>query len=329
VKNQEHINSSTGSLLDKAYRCLKAGDAEAALGFLDEELTVNFENREAVFAEKVLKWWLEKMSSLGRFSSDIEKGCYILSQWKLYYVFAAQLEADSGSDFDTCQYVLKHFVYSKALLCFSELLDGGMNRHDPELLFFVGKCYKGTGDYDSALNYIEQAARFERDNVAVLSELADVKALLGDERQAKALLREAFFLDPQGIDLRSLECEFLKRLVAELHNMKVTGAALPEWLPVLGSLLGVFSVKRELKSAELGRLKQSIFALENELRLRNDPIVKPRLLNRYIWLLDHYENEIRKAGLTENEIMEFQSFIEQTKIKFKILSPKIFAEFMS
>ena len=55
------------------------------------------------------------------------------------------------------------------------------------------------------------------------------------------------------------------------------------------TLHGVFAVKRELKPLELGRLRQTIFALEQDVASGAAlPATTPRLLNHYFWLIDHY-----------------------------------------
>jgi hypothetical protein len=90
---------------------------------------------------------------------------------------------------------------------------------------------------------------------------------------------------------------------------------LGEWIPVYGYLWGVFSIKRELKQMEVGRLKQSIFSMEAEYEAnpaRRD-VLKPRLLNRYFWLIDHYENS-----------REDPSLIEETLLKIKVTDPDIY-----
>ena len=57
-----------------------------------------------------------------------------------------------------------------------------------------------------------------------------------------------------------------------------------------GVVFGVFNVKRELKSLEYGRLRQSIFSLENQFEEEEDQRsrLSPKLINRYLWLIDHY-----------------------------------------
>jgi hypothetical protein len=67
---------------------------------------------------------------------------------------------------------------------------------------------------------------------------------------------------------------------------------------------------------ELARLKQSIFELENEIRGESDKVsslLKPRLINRYFWLIDHFENTREDPGM-----------IEETLLKIKILDRAIY-----
>jgi tetratricopeptide (TPR) repeat protein len=175
------------------------------------------------------------------------------------------------------------------------------------------------GNYEQALKYLEQAVRFKREDGEALSELADVNALLEDTRTAKALFREAFFTGPQDVDLHSMESELILRLADKVKTIGYRGAELLEWIPVYGCLYGVFTVKRELKQIELGRLKQSIFSLENELRSRPDNmnLLTPRLINRYFWLIDHYEN-----------IQEDPGLIEETLLKIKIIDPVVYESYM-
>jgi hypothetical protein len=58
---------------------------------------------------------------------------------------------------------------------------------------------------------------------------------------------------------------------------------------VYGAIFGVFTVKRELKAVEVGKLKQAIYQLENEVKEGSDErvLLVPRLINKYFWLIDH------------------------------------------
>ncbi|MDR2103109.1 MAG: hypothetical protein LBP42_03285 [Treponema sp.] len=309
-----NAETSVQGLIQKAYDKLKTSDAASALLALEEALRINFEHPEVVYALQCLNWWLERTGRLGEFRDAYDKAGFILSQWKSYYTFLERIKGE----YDPCQYAIKRFVFSTALHFFEDILGDGVNQHEPSLLLQVGRCYKGVGNYDLALKYLEQAGRFKREDGETLAELADVNALLEETRIAKALFREAFFLDPQGIDLRSMESELIIRLRDRVKDLGYMGSELPEWIPIYGCLFGVFSVKRELKPIELGRLKQSIFALENEIRAHSDKngLLVPRLINRYFWLIDHYENVREDPGL-----------IEETMLRIKLIDPVIYERY--
>ena len=311
------MNDKAGveELIRKAYESLKAGEAIEAQVFLRKAMEIDFEHQEVLYALKSLNWWLEKLKRLDDFQDTYERGEYILSQWKSYYAFLERVGEDGFSSgkavlskeaADSCLYALKRFVYSRALDCFLNLLGDGTNQHDSAMLLQIGRCCKGAGNWDEALQHLEQASRFKRDDSAILSELADVNALLENARVAKVLFREAFFLAPQEINLSGMESEMILGLLERVRELGFTGPELAEWVPVWGCIWGVFSVERELKPVELGRLKQSILALENELPGKSAPVIKPRLLNRYFWLIDHCEYNRDTSGLIEGTMLKIQ-----------------------
>lgn len=304
-------SGQAAGLLKKAYDKLKASDAIAACALMEQALDLDFENEEIKHALKCVHWWLEHTRRIDEIDNPFEKGSLYISLLKQYHVFLGQFY----KIYDQCQYAVRFFVYSKALFFFEGLLGSHSNRGDHGLLLLAGRCYKGLGNYDEALKYLEQAVRIKRDDAQILSEVADINALLAQTKAAKALFREAFFLDPSKIDVHSLESGLIQKLRDEVSALGYKGEELSEWIPVYGYLWQVFSVKRELKQMEAGRLKQSIFALEAEYDANPSRrrILKPRLLNHYFWLIDHYENS-----------REDSSLIEETLLKIKVTDPDIY-----
>ncbi|MDR1419266.1 MAG: tetratricopeptide repeat protein [Treponema sp.] len=303
---------SIEGLIQKAYTMLKASDVASARKTLEEALEFDFDHLEVKYGLKCLNWWTQQMRRVPELRDPYDKGGYILSQWKPYYSYLEHFP----ESYDRCQYAIRIFVYSAALGFFEGLLEE--RKDDPGLLLQMGRCRKGTGNYEEALAFLEDAARFAREDSETLAELADVNALLSEHRAAKALFREAFFFDPQKIELGSMESEMIVRLRDKVGEMGYSGALLAEWLPVYGCLFGVFSVKRELKQAELGKLKQSIFSLESDIRSggRTNGFLKPRLINRYFWLIDHYEN-----------IREDPELIEEIMLKIKLIEPAVYERY--
>jgi len=301
-------------LLKKAYEKLKASDADAAYDLLEQALNADYENEEIKYALKCVKWWQINTRRIEEIVNPYEKGSFLISLFKQYYAFIGQID----QSFEQCQYAVRYFVYSKALFFFKGLLSSQTNHYDCGLLLLAGRCYKRLGFYDEALGYLEQAVRLKRDDAEILSEIADVNALLAQTRTAKALFREAFFIDPSRIDLRDLESALILKLRDKVAELGFANEALCEWIPVYGYLWGVFSVKRELKQMEAGRLKQSIFSLESEYESNpaKREILKPRLLNHYFWLIDYYEIS-----------HEDPSLIEETLLKIKVTDPGIYSIF--
>jgi predicted solute-binding protein len=111
----------------------------------------------------------------------------------------------------------------------------------------------------------------------------------------------------------------ISRLVDKLKEKGLTGPELLEWIPVYGAIYGVFNVKRELRPIEFGKLKQTIFKFENEIRERSEKkaYLVPRLINHYFWLIDHY------TGTGEEK-----SKIQEVLLKLKTLDPIVYKEFI-
>jgi tetratricopeptide (TPR) repeat protein len=312
------VETLARNLIQEAYEKMKENSPEEALAKLEQALRVDYKQQEALYALKCLNWWLERIKNLnnaGDAREPYSRGSFLLSQWKSYHGFLDLV----GSDYDNCQYAVKHFIYSSALQNYNEALADGSMRHDPGLLEQIGRCYKGMGNYEEALIYLKQAAQFKQEDSGTISALADVYALLGEIKPAKALFREAFYIDPQAVDIDNLESGLILTLVERVAEMGYSGAELNEWIPVYGALMGVFTVKRELKLAELGRLKQQIFDLESELRgsPKEENILAPALLNKYFRLMDYYE------GMDGNNTL-----IDEIKLKIKIIKPVIFERYM-
>jgi tetratricopeptide (TPR) repeat protein len=272
------------SILDTAYSLFRSGEFTKASEILSEALSIDFDQKEVVTALKCASFWSERQTKLTTMSDREKKGDYLLEQWKIFTFFLEKVDDVS----EQCMYAIRQFVFGRGLLVFEDVLEK-KGRHDSDVLFKIGKCYKGKGDYEHALEYFEVTSHQKLDNSMILSELADCYAFINEVKASKIFFREAFFLDPQGIDITSLESMLIRRIIQRLKSMGFVLPELLEWVPVYGVLFGVFNVKRELKPLEYGKLKQAIVELESKLQSGNGGagFVVPRLLNRYFWMIDH------------------------------------------
>jgi tetratricopeptide (TPR) repeat protein len=259
---------------------LKDGAFAEAVGQLERLLERDVSYPGAASALKCAAFWREREEEEGP-RDGFERGERLLAHWRQFLAFAERL-ADVP---ERCLFAIKRYVFSTALASYLKEAgpDGGS---DPDVLLRLGRCCKGVGDYERAIDCLERANREKRESAAILAELADCYSLVNETRAAKVFFREAFFIDPQGVDLAELESPLATRLAAGVRQRGLSGPEVAEWMPVYGAIWGVFSVKREMKPLELGKLKQSIFQLEKEIEQGRR--VRPRLLTRYFWLIDHY-----------------------------------------
>lgn len=304
-----HRQEDVVQLLDRAYARFREGELSQGIEVLDQALALDFENEEVVAGLKCGNFWRERMDRLDTLLNDFEKGEYLLSQWRSFLAFVER----TGSRFERCIYAFRQFLFGQALQYYERLLQGA-DTEDPEILFRVGRCYKGLGNYEKAIEQLETASQKRHDDAIILAELADCYALVNEVRASKAFFREAFFLNPRKVDVDALESEMIQRLVAKLREADLESPQLEEWLPVYGVVYGVFTVKRELRPVEFGKLRQSIYELESRIEEHPDEQdTVPRLVNRYFWLIDHYVN-------TKDE----RSKVEDVLRKIRRLAPSIY-----
>ncbi|AEE17153.1 hypothetical protein [Treponema brennaborense] len=290
------IQSDRGLL--QAYEFLKTGDPARAKPLLEDALADDLENGEILFTVRCVNYWTDRIADLATMDTPFERGESLILHWKQFITIVGK---DSPA-YERSMYAVRKGIFSLALENYQALC----NEHNPsqkaEIFRKTGLCYKKLGEYETALSYLGEANTLVSGSPLVLAEMADCYALCGQDRNAKVLFREAFFIDAQKIDIQFLDSELINCLIESVSQKGFSGAVMQEWIPVYGVLYGVFNIKRELRAQEVGRLKQAIYALENELKdASSEPdIVIPRLINHYFWLIDHYVTvNAERAGINE------------------------------
>ena len=294
-------------LVNSAYGKLRIGAFGDAAKVLERalELDVEYEGITAVL--KSVRFWGERRRRLYDLEEN-DRAAYLLDQWAAFRGFAARIEDLP----ERCYADIKFYVHATAVeyLGKHEPPDhrtAGRDRYRRPLpetrrLLQLGYAYKAMGDLGKAISSLQRARKADRDWPPLLAELADCYSLIGEHRAAQVFFREAFYRGAREISLDRLESPLIGRLTAAIRDAGVT-SAVSEWIPVYGTLLGAFSVSRELAPVEYGQLLQSVFELEQLLGLRPRAIrernedahrsasrgaLQARLLNRYFWLIEHY-----------------------------------------
>lgn len=307
------IDRSVQTILQPVLVFLKQGDLEQAHASLGRLLEQDLDNPQIMYTLTGVSFWRDKMRYAQVLADNFLRGEYVISQWKPFLDYMRK----KGDFNEPIMYALKCSTFTIALRLYRSLLSGAeIVQNTAEIYRKTGLCYKALGDYETAMDCLRYAADLNMSSSAIQAELADAYALSGDVRLAKVFFREALFKNASAIELCFLESEIICALVTKVSAMGYKDEELLEWLPVYGVLDGVLNVKRELKALELGKLKQSIYMLENELRgenVQNRKLLVPRLINYYFWLMDHY-----MGGVVE------KSKIDEILLRIKLLDEKIY-----
>jgi tetratricopeptide (TPR) repeat protein len=304
-------DDTINQILNTACQNLREGAFAEAIDALEKVLEMDVEYPGAASVLKCASFWSEPLER-GLVPRDgFERGETLLAHWRLFQVFAQRL-ADVPERF---LFAIKQYVFSSALASYLNA-SAEQDPTDPDVLLQVGRCCKGIGNYERAIEHLERANLERKEDARILAELADCYSLVNEARLAKVFFREAFFIDAQAIDLAGLESPLITRLSLKVREMGLSGPALNEWVPVWGTIWGVFNVRREMKPLEFGKLKQAIYQMEKEQAGAGRSLVVPRLINRYFWLVDHY----LAAG-------EPRERIEEVLEKIRDLDPGVHREY--
>jgi tetratricopeptide (TPR) repeat protein len=307
-------NEEISKILNRVFNHFREGLFEEAIDLLEEALKIDFEYYGVTSALKCATFWQERKERLETITGMYEQGEFLFAQWDLFSRFLSQI----GETSERCLYNVKQFVFGHALQRFLEIFhDSGL--YDADLLQKIGRCYKVIGDFDKAIEFLGIANQQKSSSADIIAELADCYSLINETRNAKALFREAFFINPSQINLSSLDSGMIQKLVQKIKERGVPKDEIIEWIPVYGTIFGLFNITRELRPLELGKLKQSIYILEKEIQEQPETIKvkKPRLLNHYFWLIDHFVT----TG-------EDQSKIDEILEKIKFIDPVVYNEYI-
>lgn len=306
------MDEQTESQLQDAILYLRLGQPEQAYKITSTLFEQALESEEVIYTNRCCVFWIDSRKRLEQIADPYVRSENTLNEWKSFKDFITR----ETKVYEPAFYAVKKGFFTNALNSFSELLDCSDSLQKAEMYRRTGICYKKLGDFENARTCLIEANNAHEGLASVLAEMADCYSLCGEDRIGKVLFREAFFQNPEAIDLNFLDSQLIKCLVKNIQNKKgYTGKQLLYWIPVYGVIGGIFNIKRPLSSLEVARLAKNIYQMENEYKdpSCNEEILVPKLLNSYFWLIDHYV-------LTHESVPK----INEILLKIKILDSQIY-----
>lgn len=286
------MNSKIENGTKEVLRLLEAGNPVKARDLIAQLFETDLEAMELRCTNHCCVIWIDISKRLRAIADPYERSQKILPEWKSFQDY---IKREKTPVYQPALVAMQIGYFSAALELFSKLLDERDPLKKIDIYRNAGICYKKIGDFDKARVCLVEANDIchkvtKMDKASILAELADCYALCGEERKAKVLFREAFFKEPQAIDITFLDSDLINNVIKITKEKGYTGNEMLYWIPVFGSLYRVFNISRQLEPHEVRQLKNNIYALENEYK---DPscdkkILIPRLLNYAFRLIDFY-----------------------------------------
>lgn len=294
---------------------LEEGRFAACASLLEAEIANHNENALIDLLLKSAIFWRKRTERIDRFERNIThptaRAHYLLSEWETYRNFLSD-NAPLAPDFDRYLFVLQKTISKMALSFLTNALrDPSVKESQTHL--YIARCHRMAGNYEQAIAEYRQVIRQNEQCAAAYAELGDCYLLIGNEHIGRLFLREAFYINPNDIEFNFLESELIANLITRLRETEGIADEWPAWMGVYAVLWDIFTVKRDMKTAEYGVLRQRIYALERENNEADAAELKPLLLYAYFYLLDYYHKSNRMA-----------LHIEETLIKIKGINPNIY-----
>lgn len=315
------MNIQTEQGLKEALAFLEKGNTEQTYAIIAPLFEVDLESTELIYTTKVCRFWNNTIHSLSTMDDPFERGETLLTEWTVF-----TNEMKRYVEYLPAFYAIQKGVFSIALENYLKLIDSSTGKMKAEIFRKAGMCYKKLGSFENACRCLSEANSADSGQAAILAELADCFSLCGNDKNAKLLFREAFFKNPEQIDIDFLDSGLIKSLIEKLKerlkeklNLDLTTTSgkkiLNEWIPVYGVLWGIFNIKREMTAQEITKLKKDIYSMEieNKKPSADNDILTPRLLKSYFWLIDQY---------VTNQNMNTQ--VDEVLLKIKVLDPNIY-----
>jgi tetratricopeptide (TPR) repeat protein len=277
----------------EVYQFISDGSCKEAVKIADQLMNINPDYPGLVEAYRTAKFWSNREKEINEIKDSKKCADFLMKEWKVFEDYASNKDMKSSSAYKSAmRYIFfKASEQYKIAFKFNEETDNNF-----DLLINLGECFLRLKEYKYAIETLEYAMSSYKSDAKLLFILGESYYHIDDIPKCLLYMREAFQIDPSQIDITLIEAKPILEIIEAVQNSGRDIKDVREWIPVFGYLTDVFYVRRNLSKHQVESLKREVFNLENSLiRLSSDDIdatnIIPRLLNKYLWLLDYYEHQ--------------------------------------
>jgi len=276
---------------NEIYLLIEDGDFKIAISKLDELLNINPEYPGLIPAFRTAKFWDNRTDYLKKFKEGKETATFLMEEWAKFDEYSHEVDILKSNAYKSAM----RFIFLKAShhyrIAFQKLED---QTGKFDLLLNLGDCLLRLEEYKNAIEILEYAKNSFTSNARLLVILAESHFHLDDIPKSLLYFREAFFINPTEIDLSLIKSKPILELIEIISKERPNTPNIKEWIPIYGFLSDIFYVRKNLHRHQIDLIEKEIVKLEVVYQRMNKEQIKesnalPRLINKYLWLLDYYE----------------------------------------
>lgn len=303
------------------YNLIRSGKITEALKFFEDSLRKGLDE-ESECGIKIVKYVLSKVRRIKESNDPHKIADMLVLEWKNILNW---INTNDCSRFSDLVESVKYYIFFLALKYYQTIIDNisvydGSNVIDVDLMVKIARCYREIGEIERCIDILEDVRSYRIYDSGVLANLGDAYFELGDIDTSKLFFREAFFWDPQEIEIFEMKSLIIKKLIKIVMGNGYRGEEINEWIPIYGVIENLFDIRRELSQDEVNLILERVKIMEKEYqenrKWRN--ILEPRLINSYIWLIDYYALQLEDYGVAKGIGRILQKFSPNIYNKLKL-----------
>ena len=276
---------------NEVIQLIEEGDFRRAVKLLDELLGTDPEYPGLADAYRIARFWQNRLSGTSSLSEGRDTADFLMREWTVFDDYARSRNMESSPAYRAAMRQVFFRASEHYKKAFQNQEDTSANF---DLLLNLGNCFLRLEEYRYAVDTLEYARSTYNANARLLFILAEAYYHLNDIPRSLMLFRDAFGIDPMVADLTLLRAKPILDLEQVVRRERPDCRDVREWIPVYGFLTDSFYVRSRLSRDHVESIRREIVNLEASYQHMNkDEIfasgVLPRLLTKYLWLLDYYE----------------------------------------
>jgi len=275
------------------FQLISEGKFREAIKKSDKLMSINPEYPGLIEAYRTAKFWSNREKEVKKTEEGKKTADFLMEEWDNYDEYSSASDMVNSAPYKAAM----KFIFFKASnhykIAFQKNEDT-VNQFD--LLIKLGECFLRLKEYQYAVETLEYARNSYSSNARLLFILGESYYQIDNIPKSLMSFQEAFLINPSEIDLSLIEAKPIHEIISIIRESGVKYRDIREWIPVHGIIHDIFYIKKNINKHQLESLKREVYKLENSfIKLSADDIketnILPRMLNKYLWLYDYYENQ--------------------------------------